>query len=76
MMPDPQSTTQPDPARRRFFVIALIRLSGALMVTIGMLTVSDVIAIPRMLGYVLIVIGLIDLFVFPQILVRRWRTPR
>lgn len=65
-----------DPAKARFFALALIRLSGALMVLFGLLITERRVELPWILGVVLTVFGFFDVFVMPNLLARRWRTPR
>ena len=69
-----------DPAQGRFIVIQLVRLAGVAMVLIGVLLQAGRIealrGVPVEVGYVLIVIGMLDVFVMPQVLARRWRSPR
>jgi hypothetical protein len=67
---------QVDPARRRFFTIQAVRLAGVASVVFGMLIVSRQIAWPAWLGYLLLAIGLVDVFVIPVKLARKWRTPQ
>ena len=68
-------TPAKDPAKARFFAIALIRLSGALMVLFGLLITERRVDLPWIVGVVLTVFGFFDVFVMPKLLVRRWRTP-
>lgn len=65
-----------DAARRRFFTIQAVRLAGVAFVVIGMLIVSDRIAAPAWLGYLLLANGLVDVFIIPVRLARKWRTPQ
>lgn len=65
-----------DPARGRFIALQLIRLSGAVFALLGLLIIAGRVAMPQAAGYVFIVIGFIDMIVFPLLLARRWRTPR
>jgi len=46
------------------------------MVVAGILITNGRIAEPHWSGYVLIVVGLVDIFLLPAVLIRRWRTPR
>ena len=66
--------TEHDPAAGRHFVISLVRLSGVAMLMLGLLGINDVLPIPDPFNYALIVIGLVDFFVFPLLLARRWST--
>jgi membrane protein YdbS with pleckstrin-like domain len=65
-----------DPARARFFIIAIHRLAGAVMVMLGLLVVNRALDWPETVGWVLLAVGLVDVFVAPQILARMWRTPK
>lgn len=64
-----------DPAFARFMVMNAVRVTGVVLVLLGMLAVSDRIGLPREAGYVLLVVGVVEIFVMPQILARKWRTP-
>jgi hypothetical protein len=64
-----------DPARAKFIFIAFHRALGAALVIAGLLVVEGRIAWPDKVGYALIVVGLIDVFVAPLVLARLWRTP-
>lgn len=68
-----------DPAKGRFVVIQLARLAGVFMVLLGVLLqdhrVEALREVPAAAGYVLIVVGMLDVFVMPLILARKWRTP-
>lgn len=69
-----------DVARGRWMVIQLMRMLGFATVLLGILLARDVVDLVgesnRVLGYVLIAIGLADGFLAPQFLARKWRTPR
>ena len=63
-------------ARNRYFALSLVRLSGAVLVLIGIVVTSGrVESLPAIAGYGLIVAGLLDMLLFPRLLARRWRTP-
>lgn len=68
-------TPAKDPARARFFALALIRLAGALLVLLGLLITERRVDLPWFLGVVLTVFGFFDVFVMPKLLARRWRSP-
>mgnify|MGYP006151217739 FL=1 len=61
--------------RNRFVVINVIRLSGAALILIGILIVNGSIDLPRVVGYVFIPLGLVEVFLMPLVLARKWRTP-
>jgi hypothetical protein len=64
-----------DPARSRFFVIQLLRLSGVAFVLVGLAILNGVIELPEIAGYVILGIGLIDTLIAPILLSRAWKTP-
>ncbi|WP_404480605.1 hypothetical protein [Novosphingobium sp. BL-52-GroH] len=68
----------PDPAAVRFAAINITRIAGVAFVLVGMLMASDRIfaGAPKWIGYLLIANGLVDAFVVPVILARKWRTPK
>ena len=63
---------EPDPAASRFWLLQLTRLSGAAMVVVGALIVAEAIALPYALGIALLVLGLVEFFVIPTQLAKRW----
>jgi hypothetical protein len=68
-----------DEARKRWLVIQLMRVGGVAFAILGIMMARDVVNIGgddnRLVGYAFIVIGLLDAFVVPQYLARKWRTP-
>ena len=62
-------------ARGRWLTINLLRLGGVAMVIAGMLGTRQVIAIPAIAAYALIAVGLLDIFLVPLLLARKWRSP-
>lgn len=69
-------TPAPDPAKKRFFIIQALRWAGVAFVLAGLLIVNRKIALPQIVGYLFVVNGLVDAFVLPVILARRWKTPK
>ncbi|PKB19484.1 hypothetical protein B0I00_1720 [Novosphingobium kunmingense] len=67
--------SQSDPARQRFIVLQLLRLSGAFFALLGLLVVARRVDMPMVAGYVFLIVGFIDLFVVPLLLARRWKSP-
>lgn len=69
-----------DPAITRFAVIQAVRLVGAVLVLIGVLTLSRRIPaladVPEAASYAIIAVGLADFFALPVLLARRWKSPR
>lgn len=67
-----------DPAAGRFAAIQITRLIGVACVVLGIVIATNRILpdLPDWAGYILIANGLVDVFVIPQILIRKWRTPK
>lgn len=63
-------------ARRRFTILSLVRLSGAALLLLGLISVAGKNAIPQAAGIVLVVAGLANFLYFPRQLARKWKTPR
>lgn len=59
-------------AKAHFFIISSTRLVGAILVMLAILVLIGTLDWPEWVGYILLGIGLVDSFVIPQILVRRW----
>lgn len=71
-MPEPVSD---EDARTRFFVINATRLIGVVIALAGIVGLAGKLAIPDVAAYGFLAFGLFDVFVVPQILARKWRTP-
>ena len=81
MPTDPtRPTGEEDPAAKRWLLIQLARVIGVAAVLLGILIVRRVIEFSDetgdWLGYVLIVIGLFEVFFVPLILARMWSSRR
>ena len=67
-----------DPAVARFAILQMVRLSGAVLLFLGVALLSSKAPwlphLPDAVGYILIVLGMIEFFVVPLILARRWRS--
>lgn len=71
------NTPPPDPARRRFLVMQAVRLAGVVTVLAGMLIATGKLPVaPKLAGYLIMVVGFLDMAVMPLVLARRWRTPK
>lgn len=63
-------------ARRRFFTIGAIRLGGAVTIALAVaIAFGRIPAVPEVVGYGLLLIGVIEMILLPQILVKRWKSP-
>ena len=49
-----------DPAKPRFFIIQLLRLSGVALVLLGLAILNGVVELPQEAGYVILAVGLAD----------------
>jgi hypothetical protein len=65
-----------DIARNRWLVINMLRLGGVAMVVIGLLMLQGRFGGNETVAYALIGVAMLDIFVVPQLLARKWRTPR
>lgn len=63
-------------AKKRFWAISLIRLSGAVFLTLGLLVLGGKADLPRAAGWIFLAVGLIDMLIAPVFLSRRWKSPR
>lgn len=59
-------------AKGRFAMISLMRLGGALMVIAGLAVQMNVLHLPQWTAWLLMGLGLIELFVVPQMLAKIW----
>ncbi|MCX7284064.1 MAG: hypothetical protein NTX28_08455 [Novosphingobium sp.] len=69
-----------DPAMGRFFALQAVRLSGAVMVLLGVMIGTQrapalLSGLPQEAGYVLAALGLVEFFWIPRLLARKWKTP-
>lgn len=65
-----------DPAKARFFILALLRFSGVLIAFAGIAIVAKRFVEPAdIVGTALIAIGAFEVMLLPTLLVRRWRRP-
>ena len=69
-----------DRERSRWMVLNMMRALGFALAIFGIVLTQGGVrlgtSIDEKLGYFLIVVGLIDGFVVPQVLARKWRSPK
>ena len=66
----------PDLAKKRFFALGLIRLTGVALAFLGIAIIAKRLIEPaEIVGGILIALGIADVMVVPLLLVKRWRTP-
>ena len=70
-------TPEVDPARNRFFTIALSRMAGVAVALVGIVIMGRAVAYEwRIAGLSIALLGLTLMALAPRALARRWRTPR
>jgi hypothetical protein len=78
--PPEETGSSDDEARNRWLVISMLRFVGFALAVLGLLMSQGAVDIAgdvnRLLGYLFVVVGLVDGFVVPQFLARKWRSPR
>ena len=66
-------------ARNRWMIIQIMRVMGFGLAILGLLMTQDAVDLVgdlnHLVGYVFMATGLIDGFVMPQYLARKWRSP-
>lgn len=63
-------------ARQRFFAISLLRLAGAGLAVLGLVTVAGRTTLPPEVGIVLVLVGVADFLLMPRYLARKWKSPQ
>ena len=65
-------------AQYRFLVINICRITGAIMLVIGLAVIArGAFGLPKSAGYVLFLVGMIDFLMVPVFLSKRWKsTPK
>ncbi len=62
-------------AQTRFGIISLVRLGGAILAAIGLLSVAGAIEwVPQAIAYMCVIAGLFGTLIAPRLLARRWRS--
>ena len=74
------NTPSPDEkiAKKRFLAIALVRLCGVVLILVGLLFALDKVDVQpaHLIGVMFIIFGMLDAFIMPSVLARRWRSPK
>jgi hypothetical protein len=61
-----------DVARNRWMVIQAARAGGAIMVVVALLALEGIVPLPEIAAWVLLAVGLVDVFLVPTLLARKW----
>jgi hypothetical protein len=63
-------------ARKRFAILSAVRLSGAIMLAIGLAIIANgFMDLPIEAGYAVFAVGVFDFIAMPVILSRKWKSP-
>lgn len=65
-------------AQYRFLVINICRITGAVMLVVGLAVIArGVFGLPKAAGYLLFLVGMVDFLLVPVFLSKRWKsTPK
>jgi len=66
--------TDHDPAKARFLTIQAVRLSGVVTAVLGALVLGGILPLPEIAGYILVALGVAEIFFLPIVLAKRWRS--
>ena len=62
-------------AQYRFLVINLCRITGAIMLVVGLAIIArEAFGLPKALGFGLVLIGMIGFMLVPVLLSKRWKS--
>ena len=62
-------------AQYRFLVINLCRITGAIMLVVGLAAIArEAFGIPKAAGYLLFLVGMFDFLFVPVFLSKRWKS--
>jgi hypothetical protein len=62
-------------AQYRFLVINICRITGAIMLVIGLAVIArEAFGLPKAAGYVLFLFGMLDFLLVPVFLAKRWKS--
>lgn len=62
-------------AQYRFLVINLCRITGAIMLVVGLAVIArEAFGLPKAAGYLLFLVGMLDFLLVPVLLSKRWKS--
>lgn len=62
-------------AQYRFLIINICRITGAVMLVLGLAVISrEAFGLPKAVGYVLFIVGMADFLLVPVLLSKRWKS--
>lgn len=75
MTPTDDKAREETLAQYRFLVINLCRITGAIMLVVGLAVIArQAFGLPIAAGYVLFLVGMFDFLVVPVFLAKRWKS--
>jgi hypothetical protein len=75
MTPVDDKTRAETQAQYRFLVINLCRITGAIMLVVGLAVIArEAFGLPKAAGYLLFLIGIFDFLLVPVFLAKRWKS--
>ena len=62
-------------AQYRFLIINLCRITGAIMLVVALAVIArDAFGLPKAIGYLLFLVGMIGFMLVPVLLSKRWKS--
>ena len=62
-------------AQYRFLIINLCRITGAIMLVVGLAVIArEAVGLPKSIGYLLFLVGMIGFMLVPVLLSKRWKS--
>ena len=62
-------------AQYRFLIINLCRIMGAIMLVVGLAVIArEAFGLPKAIGYLLFLVGMIGFMLVPVLLSKRWKS--
>lgn len=75
MTPTDDSSRAETRAQYRFLVINLCRITGAIMLVVGLAVIArEAFGLPKAFGYILFLVGMMDFLLVPVLLSKRWKS--
>ena len=75
MTPTDDKSREETRAQFRFLVINLCRITGAIMLVVGLAVIArEAFGLPKALGFGLFLIGMIGFMLVPVLLSKRWKS--
>ncbi|MEO1103644.1 MAG: hypothetical protein AAFW98_07950 [Pseudomonadota bacterium] len=73
-MTEPEPPQDDSRAFKRFMLLNLIRVAGAIIVICGIAVQEGLLALPPVFAYVLVILGFVIFFFVPNAIAKGWRS--